>query len=483
MHTPPNAPSSTTGTASVRSEPAAPTSGRPFRYLLAPLLIAAAAASVIGVAGGPARADTCGSGGAVVVAGTQASRDAHGKPTGGVTGIGSRYAAQGYRVTYVDYPTDLWPLGPISYNDDVALGKAATERAIVDYQRRCPGKPVVVAGYSQGARIAGDVLSDAANGRSRNVRTAGLSGELYSDPRRDGRGGAGGVENTLIGLIPGILMSGPRAGGFGTVPVTQVCVRGDGVCDAPDPLADPVGAADSLLGYWAKHGDYPWQMRVAPVAWRNIECVPSGATRDCVVAAGPSGAELARRRGATPAVTTALTRVVDGRPMTDPGFSIATFRPLAGGGRDSVAGDVNLGVKATALNRVQVDAGLRLGSVNEATAGVSAPRVAPVRPVAKVPVSPTRIATTQPASAQAGTTQAATTRPAPTPTEPILLASAPAEPARSEQAQLRVTVPVIDMRRVGDIAFNPSRAMGAGAPSSAIEAQQQPRSAAAVTRS
>ena len=142
------------------------------------------AAATGGALAGAAHAKGCGNGGVVIVAGTQAPRNAQGLPTGGVTGIGARYKARGYDVQYVDYPTQLAPLGTIPYDDDVALGEAATRRAVESYQRRCPGRPVTIAGYSQGARIAGDVLSDAANGRSR-IDPHGLSGELYSDPRRD----------------------------------------------------------------------------------------------------------------------------------------------------------------------------------------------------------------------------------------------------------------------------------------------------------
>ncbi|MFT3663162.1 MAG: PE-PPE domain-containing protein [Gordonia sp. (in: high G+C Gram-positive bacteria)] len=206
----------------------------------------------------------CGQGAAVVVAGTNAPRNTEGLPTGGVTGVAQRYRAQGYQVTYVDYPTDLWPLGPTPYDEDVAIGKAATERAVAGYQRRCPGRPVVIAGYSQGARIAGDVLSEAGNGRGENgVSAQGLSGELYSDPRRAGGSDGRGIENVLVGLIPGLTMSGPREGAFGSVPVTQYCLQGDPICDLTSPVRRPLSAIDGLVGYFTKHGYYPARMNAS----------------------------------------------------------------------------------------------------------------------------------------------------------------------------------------------------------------------------
>ncbi|EGD56541.1 cutinase family protein [Gordonia neofelifaecis] len=376
---------------------------------------------------GGASADGCGRGGAVVVAGTQAPRDSDGARSGGVAGVGNRYAAQGYRVTYVEYPTNLWPLGPISYNDDVAVGKAATERAIIDYQSRCPGRPVVVAGYSQGARVAGDVLSDAANGRSkpmrvngrmRTVRTAGLSGELYSDPRRDGRGRSAGVENTLIGLIPGILMSGPRDGGFGSVPVTQVCVRGDGVCDVPDPLADPIGAVDGLAGYWVKHGYYPARMGRAPSTWGQTRCVQQGTTRDCVVEQRSSlGTLTGRIPQVGAAVGPVVTRVVDRRVVADlpEHVRLSTLRPLVGAGPDSSSGDLGVEVRVGRPDLLHAELSQRVGSENRIEAGLGAGPVG-----------------------------------------------------------VSVGGPTIDARRAGDVVLNPSNLMGRGAPDNAVLRQQTP---------
>lgn len=274
---------------------------------------------------GEARADNCGSGGVIVVPGTN---DREG---GDMVGIEQRYttgwageaphADNQYSVRKVDYPTTLWPMGATGYDEDVSLGKTATANAIADYQSECPGKPVVVVGYSQGARVAGDVLSDIGNGKHvdkdgtpnengayREITVDGkpqivqiyeadsdgnvvvdadgkpvptMTGELYSDPRQNGDKTGRGIEQSLIGVIPGLTMTGPRGGGFGDIPVTSVCAEGDPICDLPDPLYDPIGALDGLVGYFTKHGYYPFHMYQDPDKWS--ECTTSGSTTTCEI--------------------------------------------------------------------------------------------------------------------------------------------------------------------------------------------------------
>ena len=64
-------------------------------------------------------------------------------------------------------------------------------------------------------------------------------------------------------------MSGKRRGGFGDLPVTTYCIAGDGICDVPDLLHDPFGAIASFIGYFTRHGYYPFRM-YAPVTNQNV---------------------------------------------------------------------------------------------------------------------------------------------------------------------------------------------------------------------
>ncbi|QRY63459.1 PE-PPE domain-containing protein [Gordonia sp. PDNC005] len=417
-----------------------------------PLLIlsftAAVAFAPLGT--GTASADTCGNGAAIVVAGTNAPRNGHGVPTGGVTGVGARYLNSGYKVQYVDYPTSLWPLGPISYDDDVALGKAATQSAISEYQQRCPGKPVVVSGYSQGARVAGDVLSDVANGRQKGnqISRAGLSGELYSDPRRVGRPNSTGVENALIGFIPGLTMSGPRDGGFGDIPVKQVCTEGDGICDVPDPLFDPVGAADSFLGYFLKHGYYPGRMNHDPTdkaKWGGLKCEQQGATDDCVTPLPSSTSLLARAEHALTGQTNIFgdaADYVDNRAPLDlaPGVTIAQMRPLIGGGPDSSSGNLSVGVEAVVAGAVGVQVERNWGTKNDLTVGVDL---------------------------GIGMTDNPSVDDALIPSTKLL--------------HVETTVPMIDSRKLLYIALDPTGLMGSNAPGNSVLLDQAPTTAPSVT--
>ena len=135
----------------------------------------------------------------------------------------------GDTVTYVRYPaTVLWP----SYNQSVDAGKAALREAIAD----APEGTVII-GYSQGARIAGDVLAE--------PETVGVTGVLYSDPRQTNAG----IETQLPFNLPGATMTGERDP-F-AVPVETHCTATDGVCDWSN--TNPLG---SIIGYLKHHTTY-----------------------------------------------------------------------------------------------------------------------------------------------------------------------------------------------------------------------------------
>jgi hypothetical protein len=132
-------------------------------------------------------------------------------------------------VTTIDYPgTLLWP----TYNRSVEAGKQALRDELAD----APEGTLVI-GYSQGARVVGDVLTEPQN--------EGVEGVLYSDPRETGQG----IETQLPFNLPGATMSGEREP-F-TVPVESHCRPGDGVCDWDN--GDVLG---STIGYLRYHGTY-----------------------------------------------------------------------------------------------------------------------------------------------------------------------------------------------------------------------------------
>lgn len=231
----------------------------------------------------------------------------------------SPYYEDEYTIEPVPYSATIWPLGATGYNASEAEGNAALKQAIAEYQAECnkegePPKKVVIAGYSQGSRIAGDVLTDIgqnrnttvtlANGDPYTIDSTNVSGEIYADPRQSGNLWGAGIENALVGVIPGLTMSGPRtADNFGGVPVTTYCVDGDPICDLPDILHDPIGVADDFLGYWVKHGLYPFYMYLPSTAqsWyfhdtaNQMTCTQDQNVKTCVIASKSSTAILTQQ--------------------------------------------------------------------------------------------------------------------------------------------------------------------------------------------
>lgn len=147
--------------------------------------------------------------------------------TGGV--LYAPVLQSGDTVTDVVYPgTVLWP----SYDRSVDAGKRALREALAD----APEGTLVI-GFSQGARIVGDVLTE--------PQKPGVEGVLYSDPRQAGSG----IETQLPFGLPGARMSGER--GVFAVPVESHCIENDGVCDWSNE--NPVG---SIAGYLKYHRNY-----------------------------------------------------------------------------------------------------------------------------------------------------------------------------------------------------------------------------------
>jgi hypothetical protein len=381
--------------------------------------VAVAAAFCLPGVGGVARADDCGAGAVVIVGGTW---DHEGAVMVGVkqryTGLGpdnspnpgSDYAGKkAYKVIYADYPATVWPAGATGYDESTRQGIASTKSAIAGYQQSCGDKPVVVAGYSQGARIAGDVLSDIGNGRGLTgtfadgteytINPETISGELYADPRQDGDKTGRGIELSLIGVIPGLTMSSARHGGFGSLAgnVVSVCIDGDPICDLPDPIYDPIGAIDGLAGYWVKHGRYPYYMFQNPrTDWwsgRNVDCTGTNDTT-CVVEFDSSIVEYLREQAANLGYTGEIGDFLANRPKIGLplGITLANLQPTIRVVQDLLPPLPRLGYGAY-LPDIYVFEDILQGIVNRApeqfTAGAAA-LAASVRSIIRWPVSFTR---------------------------------------------------------------------------------------------
>jgi hypothetical protein len=135
----------------------------------------------------------------------------------------------------------------MSYNDSRAEGTRATVKAMTEMNERCPLTSYVVAGFSQGAVIAGDIASDIGNGRGPVDEDLVLGVTLIADGRRQQGVGQDigpnppgeGAEITLHEIptlsAMGLTMTGERPGGFGALNnrTNEICGAGDLICAAP----------------------------------------------------------------------------------------------------------------------------------------------------------------------------------------------------------------------------------------------------------
>ena len=165
-----------------------------------------------------------------------------------------------YTVPYVaqfSNPVAFPPDGQQSYNNSRAAGTAATNDFLVKRHAECPLTSYLLAGFSQGAVIAGDVAAGIGNGTGAVPADLVLGVGLIADGRRDPAHGitvgpsvAGvGAELSLNGLkLPGLTMTGAREGGFGKLDdrTYQICAPSDGICDAPPAALNPGNLLTSL---------------------------------------------------------------------------------------------------------------------------------------------------------------------------------------------------------------------------------------------
>jgi PE-PPE domain len=157
----------------------------------------------------------------------------------------------GWQIVQVPYYAGVFPIVDREALDaSVAGGVARLERAVLDFHAACPGTRLVLAGYSEGAVVAGDVIERFARGQA--VPHHLLNGVLYGNPRRPfGDGGAGGVaggiETNVPTILPGVTMYGGQR--YGDIAVRNVCNENDGICNSTNMITNLAAFANGLVGY------------------------------------------------------------------------------------------------------------------------------------------------------------------------------------------------------------------------------------------
>ncbi|GEE03408.1 hypothetical protein nbrc107696_38540 [Gordonia spumicola] len=176
------------------------------------------------------------------------------QPDGIRLGAMNKARPEGTARTKVRYSASISPVGGnISGAESTAEGERNLKRAARSFRARCPDSHIRLVGFSQGALVTGNVCNSF---DSDPVMSRNTSCVLYSDPRRPDPVRPG-VMAMLPSFVPGFPMMGARPE-TRHIPITQVCQSNDGICAAPNPVLDPIGFVNNLLGYLAygAHGDY-----------------------------------------------------------------------------------------------------------------------------------------------------------------------------------------------------------------------------------
>lgn len=168
--------------------------------------------------------------------------------TAPIAGQFGRDRVEVYTVPYTaQFHNPLSQDNQMSYNDSRAEGTRNAVKAMTDMNNRCPLTSYVIAGFSQGAVIGGDIASDIGNGRGPVDEDLVLGVTLIADGRRQAGVGQDigpnppgeGAEITLqevpVLSAMGLTMTGARPGGFGALNnrTNEICASGDLICAAP----------------------------------------------------------------------------------------------------------------------------------------------------------------------------------------------------------------------------------------------------------
>ena len=174
----------------------------------------------------------------------------------------------------------------MSYDDSRDEGTERLKAELKFVADTCASTQFILAGFSQGAVIVGDVANEI--GREAGVvspeRIAGVV--MIADGRRENAVGINpGVELGGVGaeialhplnrvvqaIVPGASMRGVREGGFGVLNdrAIEICAPDDSICDAPPNVVDALGRAQDLVNANGVHAMYASNPNVIPGTTAN----------------------------------------------------------------------------------------------------------------------------------------------------------------------------------------------------------------------
>lgn len=174
----------------------------------------------------------------------------------------------------------------MTYDESRQEGQTVLETELVTMHEQCPYTDYILAGFSQGAVIVGDLASRIGQGEGviPADRIRGVA--LIADGRREpGVGQNPGTEVAGVGaevalqplnllvqpVVPGATMRGPRVGGFGELQdrTFDICAPNDSICDAPRDVGNALERAQSLAAANGVHALYASNPDVIPGTTTN----------------------------------------------------------------------------------------------------------------------------------------------------------------------------------------------------------------------
>lgn len=200
-----------------------------------------------------------------------------------------RYSPEDVKVWTLPYTAQFRSVNSpdeMTYDESRQEGLATLEAELITMHDQCPYTDYILAGFSQGAVIVGDVASKIGqdNGAVPADRIRGIA--LVADGRREpgvgqvpGNPVAGvGAEVSLEALnllvqpiVPGATMRGPRDGGFGSLQdrTFDICAPDDSICDAPLGVGNALERAQQLAAANGIHAQYATNPNVIPGTTTN----------------------------------------------------------------------------------------------------------------------------------------------------------------------------------------------------------------------
>ncbi|AKE42124.1 Cutinase [Corynebacterium kutscheri] len=201
-----------------------------------------------------------------------------------------QYSADDVKVWTLPYTAqfrNINALHEMTYDASREEGRTTMETEMVTVHAECPLTDFIIAGFSQGAVIAGDVANSIGTGAGviPAERIRGVA--LIADGRKlNGVGQTVGNPTVGVGaeialqplngivqaVVPGATMRGERPGGFGTLNdrVFEICAPDDSVCDAPVAVTDAFARAQALVGANGVHAMYATNPNVIPGTTTNL---------------------------------------------------------------------------------------------------------------------------------------------------------------------------------------------------------------------